>query len=219
MCIQACPVGNCCALHVCLLAARAMRCHVRAMRRHARVRCAASRDTVLRGEARGRSRAPGALPSNYVKTEPALGPPVKSVKTEPDPGPPVKSVKVVKPPVKTTEPSGPLLPPYRVAAPSPRRRVGCHALYTLIHRLLGSLTTVTQPLRDGYTRMRRPPMTPLLPAATPSWTRATAASTGRATAVSPSAVSSSMRVKLERRTPSASAAVDCCARRRAATAA
>ena len=47
------------------------------------------------------SSVPGAgpLPSNYVKTEPALGPPVKSV-------------KVVKPPVKTTDPSGPLLPPY-----------------------------------------------------------------------------------------------------------
>jgi hypothetical protein len=45
------------------------------------------------------SSVPRPLPSNYVKTEPALGPPVKSV-------------KVVKPPVKTTDPSGPLLPPY-----------------------------------------------------------------------------------------------------------
>ena len=46
------------------------------------------------------SSVPRPLPSNYVKAEPALGPPVKSV-------------KVVKPPVKTTDPSGPLLPPYR----------------------------------------------------------------------------------------------------------
>jgi hypothetical protein len=45
------------------------------------------------------SSVPRPLPSNYVKAEPALGPPVKSV-------------KVVKPPVKTTDPSGPLLPPY-----------------------------------------------------------------------------------------------------------
>ena len=34
------------------------------------------------------SSVPGPLPSNYVKTEPALGPPVKSVKTEPGPRPP-----------------------------------------------------------------------------------------------------------------------------------